>query len=234
MIVMVSQKPQPKLTWIENTAGLLPCLMMLFLLSTVLVLDAREEHYIFGAEYVSWLNRNDDSVRVAIPAVLLALFAFSALTIGKNWRAFAIFPENVEQRIGRIHFLWPFCLLYISYFGTMLAYGHYVWLHEACNPSSTFGILVSGANCTIDASKLMAALGFSCDQFMRGVWGDFWELVGPPDPTHSVLKDATFILVTGFYRLLAQTALFVIPASLITGVGMLLRRTSSNTTLPMQ
>jgi hypothetical protein len=213
-----------KSTWLENWAGTLPALMMAFLLSTMFVFDAREEHYIGGDVYITWLQNNAVPLRIATPVLLIVLFSFSAVSIVKNWRVFAIFPEFAQKRLGRAHFLWPFSLLYITYFGTVLAYGHYVWLHEACVPSDSVSIAVRSGACYIDPDRLTSALGFSGDQFTRGVWGDFWELVGPTDPAHAVQKDTLFILVTGFYRLLAQTALLVIPASIITGAQMLFRQ----------
>lgn len=215
-----------KPTVIENAAGVVPVTMMFFLLSTMFVLDAtRDVPVLNGPAYVGWLNDNAVVLRVVLPAVFLLQFAFAALFIVKNWRAFVIYPEAMEDKVDLIATLvWPTALLYITYGASVFGYAHYVWLHEACVPHDTMQAVTNGARCTVDASRFSPTIDVAGDQFIRGLFGDFFELIGPVDPAHQVQKDTTFILVTGFFRLFAQTALFAIPLSLITSAGTFLRR----------
>lgn len=215
-----------KPTLIENAAGVVPVTMMFFMLSTMLVLDAtRDVPVLNGPAYIGWLNDNAVILRVVLPAVFLVQFVFAALFIVKNWRAFAIYPEAIEDKVDLIATLvWPTALLYMTYGASMFGYAHYVWLHEACVPHDTIQAVTNGARCVVDAARFSPTIEFAGDQFIRGLFGDFFELIGPIDPAHQVQKDTTFILVTGFFRLFAQTALFAIPLSFITSVGAFLRR----------
>jgi|CXWL01.1.fsa_nt_gi hypothetical protein len=49
---------------------------------------------------------------------------------------------------------------------------------------------------------------------MRGVFGDFVELAVPSDRLQPSERDAVYILVTGVFRIFAETALVTVPLTI--------------------
>lgn len=207
----------------QNIAGLVPSIMMAFALSAMWIHGAGGA--LDGTGYVNWLAANAALLRLVIALVFVPLLIFAAFHLVKRWRDFAIFPQEMEEKIDlHIVMLWPVSVLAITYIGSVVAYAHYAWIYEACGAVSTIAAITGGASCHLDAAHFSTMNLFAADQFVRGVFGDFFELVGPVDPAHEVSKDAFFIVVTGLYRLFAQTALFVIPLSIWTCGALVWRR----------
>lgn len=210
-------------SWIEDAAGLMPVSMLAFALSAMIVYESGDGNGgIDGSGYVAWLSANASTLRVVLPLLFAALFVFAAIFLVKRWRDFAIFPSEIEDRVElHVAALWPLSVIAMIYLASLFAYAHYVWIYEGCGSVPTFS---AGAQCALNASAFSPTVTFATDQFVRGIFGDFFELIGPIDPAHRVAKDEVFIIVTGLYRLFGQTALVVAPLAVWTCGSLVVRR----------
>lgn len=172
--------------------------------------------------FILGLRAAAEWVVLIYPFFLLWLFTWQLVALGQHFHRILTEPNWFDgSPFAKVSF--ALLTVFSVYLTSVTAYALYLWTYASCvSVDNWLGIGIAFQCNVLPTYSTYSTL--AVEQFLRGMAGDFFEIVQPVDTLAGIHKDPLFISVTAMYRLFAQTALFALPLSLWYAVTMPFRR----------
>ena len=160
---------------------------------------------------------------VLYPVALVGLYVWFAITLARQLPQLLV-HHNVFAEIGKFsRIAFTLLTIFAVYLSFPTSYALYAWVYHSCDSVQMWNGVGVAFQCNV-LPEYSQYSTLAIEQFIRGLFGDFVEIIDPTDPLQGWHKDPLFISVTALYRLFAQTALFVVPLALWNAVRLVVGR----------
>lgn len=147
------------------------------------------------------------------PVALVVLYVWFAVIVARRLPDLLVHPNAFAQAGTGPRISFALLTVFAVYISFPTSYALYAWLYNSCQPLESWNGIGISFQCEV-LPEYPQYSSLAIEQFIRGLLGDFVEIIDASDPLHGWDKDPLFTSVTALYRIFAQTALLVIPLAI--------------------